>query len=223
MQAAQAAMVQEYMAKQLMQVAEQQERAVDEKIAEMENMTEDDLEKLREKRLEQMKAAQKLRAKQKMNGHGEYTELPDQQQFFDAMKVSKRLVVHFYRPSTELCSVVDARFREMAPKYMGTRFLKINAEKSPYLCEKLNIFMMPTLLLVKDQKVVHHIRGFDEFGGTPDFSTDWMAYILSNYDVLFYEGAPPDGPTESAGFTMERTEKSAIKQSIFYGSDDEEC
>jgi hypothetical protein len=33
------------------------------------------------------------------------------------------------------------------------QFVKINAEKSPYLVEKLNVWVMPTLLLVKDGQV----------------------------------------------------------------------
>jgi len=33
----------------------------------------------------------------KSKGHGSYTELPDQQSFFEASKGSQRLVVHFYR------------------------------------------------------------------------------------------------------------------------------
>lgn len=63
------------------------------------------------------------------------------------------------------------------------QFAKINAEKSPYLVEKLNVYMMPTLLLIKDGQTVHHIRGFDEFGGSDRFSTDVFAFVLSSYKV----------------------------------------
>jgi len=63
------------------------------------------------------------------------------------------------------------------------QLVKINAEKSPYLVEKLNVFMMPTLVLIKDGQTVHHIRGFDEFGGTDSFTTEAFAYVLSTYKV----------------------------------------
>lgn len=75
------------------------------------------------------------------------------------------------------------------------QFAKIDAEKAPYLVEKLNIFMMPTLVLIKDGQTVHHIRGFDEFGGTDKFSTDMFAFILSSYKMLNYEGPVPESPT----------------------------
>lgn len=62
--------------------------------------------------------------------------------------------------------------------------------------EKLNIFVMPTLLLVKDGETVKHLRGFDELGGTDDFSSDMLAYVLSTYKVLTsYEGGPPETPS----------------------------
>lgn len=62
--------------------------------------------------------------------------------------------------------------------------------------EKLNIFVMPTLLCVKDGETVKHIRGFDELGGTDEFSSDMLAYVLTQHKVLTsYEGGRPDDPT----------------------------
>ena len=43
---------------------------------------------------------------------------------------------------------------------------------------------MPTLLLVKDRKAIHHIRGFDELGGTEDFSATELAYVLGQHGIL---------------------------------------
>lgn len=60
--------------------------------------------------------------------------------------------------------------------------------------EKLNIWMMPTLVLIKDGQTVHHIRGLDEFGGTDSFSSDMFAYVLSSYKVINYDGGRPESP-----------------------------
>ena len=49
---------------------------------------------------------------------------------------------------------------------------QLNAEKAPYLTEKLRIFMLPTLALVKKEKVVDYVVGFDELGGKDDFTTE---------------------------------------------------
>ena len=47
---------------------------------------------------------------------------------------------------------------------------------------------MPTIVLVKDGHTDHAIHGFDEFGGTDDFTTDDCAYILSTHGVLKFDG-----------------------------------
>ncbi len=97
------------------------------------------------------------------------------------------MVVHFYRGVTPRCEIVDAHFEKLAPRHLETRFVKINAEKSPYLVEKLGIIMMPTIVLIRDGKTEHSLRGFDELGGTDDFKTDDMAYVLSQHKVLNFE------------------------------------
>lgn len=43
--------------------------------------------------------------------------------------------------------------------------MQINAEKSPFLVEKLKIWMLPTLALIKKEKVMDYVVGFDDFGG----------------------------------------------------------
>jgi hypothetical protein len=52
------------------------------------------------------------------------------------------------------------------------------------LVEKLNIFIMPTLVLIQDRKAVHHLHGVDEFGGTDDIATETLAFILGSHGVL---------------------------------------
>jgi len=50
--------------------------------------------------------------------------------------------------------------------------LQIDAEKAPFLVERLKVWMLPTLALVKRQKTVDYVVGFDEFGGKDDFPTE---------------------------------------------------
>lgn len=49
--------------------------------------------------------------------------------------------------------------------------LQINAEKAPYLTDKLKVWMLPTLALIKAEKVVDYVVGFDDMGGKDDFTT----------------------------------------------------
>ena len=85
-----------------------------------------------------------------LKGDGVYKEIPSEKDFFDEIKNSKRAVVHFYRPTTDRCTIFDKHLEIIAPKYLEARFVKLNAEKAPFLCERLNIRVIPTLLLIVD-------------------------------------------------------------------------
>ena len=112
------------------------------------------------------------------------------------------MVVHFYRGVTPRCEIVDAHFQKLAPTHLETRFVKINAEKNMFLVERLGIIMMPTIVLIKDGKTEHSLRGFDEMGGTDDFTTDVMAYVLSQHGVLNYEADKSEEIQEKAANNM---------------------
>lgn len=179
------------------------------------NSTDSELDILRERRLAQMKKVQEQRLKWKSLGHGQYTSLSEGQhgadtakEFFDASKESDRMVVHFHRPSTKSCDVFHKHLEILANKHLETRFIKINVDKvsedgasgsgAAYLVEKLGIIVMPTLVLIKNRKAMHHIRGFDELGGTEDFSTESLEWLLGMHEGIHI----PEGtemPQELAG------------------------
>jgi hypothetical protein len=143
---------------------------------------------LRERRRVQLQ--NKIRQEQdwKQLGHGRYTDIgTDPKDFFNAAKKSSRMCVHFYRGVTPRCEIVDGHFEKLAQTHLETRFIKIDAEKCPYLVEKLGIILLPTIVLIKDGKTEHSLRGFDELGGTDDFSTEDMAYVLSTHGVLNFD------------------------------------
>lgn len=163
-------------------LAEEQE--LDKQLQKEEIVDEDTIEFLRQKR--KLLLAKKMRKEADMRqcGHGKYSELTDTKEFFAAAKKSSRLMVHFYRGVTPRCEIVDAHFTKLADKHVECRFVKLNAEKNPYLVEKFGIILLPTMVLIKDGKTDHAIHGFDEFGGTDDFSTEVMGLVLASYDMI---------------------------------------
>ena len=155
----------------------------------MENLDEDTFEELRQRR--RLELQKKMRSEQDLRqlGHGVYSEMNDTKDFFNAAKKSSKMCVHFYRGVTPRCQIVDAHFSQLAQKHVETRFIKVDVEKNPFLVERLGIILIPTIVLCKDGKTDHSIRGFDEFGGTDDFSTTDMAYVLSTYGMLNFDEA----------------------------------
>lgn len=162
-----------------------EEAALDARLASMEaNMTEDTLEVLRQKRKLELQKKMRKEADMRQMGHGSYRELTDTKEFFAAAKKSARMIVHFFRGVTPRCEIVDAHFEKLAHKHVGCRFVKLNAEKNPYLVEKFGIILLPTMVLIKDGKTDHAIHGFDEFGGTDDFSTEVVEVVLAGHDMI---------------------------------------
>ena len=80
---------------------------------------------------------------------------------------------------------------------------QINAEKSPFLVEKLKIWMLPTLALVKHEKTVDYVVGFDEFGGKDDFPTAALAQRLCSAGLIYEDptaaAKPPPSKTLRTG------------------------
>ena len=89
--------VQEIIEKQVLTVAKAVEDKIDDEIAALDRLDLEDIEALRERRLQQMKKMAEKRSRWISLGHGEYTEIPSEKDFFSAVKASDRVVCHFYR------------------------------------------------------------------------------------------------------------------------------
>lgn len=167
----------------VLQAAQTIETQLDEQLHKLDNLEEDDLERIRLKRLEEMKRMQTKRQEWVSRGHGELQEVSEKD-FFAEMKGEERLVCHFYRSSIP-CQVMDMHLTALAKKHLETRFLKLHAEKAPFLTERLKIWMLPTLAIIKNEKTTDYVVGLDELGGKEDFSTSVLEARLVDAGVLF--------------------------------------
>ncbi|KAL5993870.1 hypothetical protein ACLOJK_038227 [Asimina triloba] len=201
------------LAQQVLTVAMAVEDKLDEEITALDRLDLDDLEVLRERRLQQMKKMAEKRSRWISLGHGEYTELPTEKDFFTAVKASDRVVCHFYRDNWP-CKVMDKHLSVLAKQHIETRFVKINAEKSPFLAEKLKIIVLPTLALIKHAKVDDYVVGFDELGGTDEFGTEELEERLAKSQVIIFEGESSTHP--------KATTKRSVRESTNANSSDSE-
>ncbi|GAB4838913.1 hypothetical protein Ancab_028445 [Ancistrocladus abbreviatus] len=192
--------VQQILEKQVLTVAKAVEDKIDEEIAALDRLELDDLEALRERRLQQMKKMAEKRSRWISLGHGDYSEIPSEKDFFSVVKASERVVCHFYRENWP-CKVMDKHMSLLAKQHIETRFVKIHAEKSPFLAEKLKIVVLPTLALVKNAKVEDYVVGFDELGGTDEFSTEELEERLAKSQLIFFEGESSVNPSRPKGQT----------------------
>jgi hypothetical protein len=98
------------------------------------------------------------RARTHTRAHTHSAPLRDPRSFFDELRAAPRAVVHFYRPSTRRCEIIDKHFYALAAKHIETKFLRVNAEKSPFLVERLHIWMLPTIVCCVGGKTDHSIQ-----------------------------------------------------------------
>ena len=168
------------------------EESVDDELHRLEKMDGDELEDIRRRRLEAMESSQDARKSALERGHGVVNGLDDEKAFFEKMKGEDKMIVHFYRNSSWPCEVMDKHLEVVASKHTEALVCRINAEKSPFLTEKLKIWMLPTLCLVRNTKVVDYIVGFDDVGGTDDFPTEHLRLVLASKGVITYEGGDND-------------------------------
>lgn len=173
----------------MLAVAGEQESDIDKQLAALEKMDEDDFEVLRQKRRLELQKKARQEQDWKQLGHGSYSEVNDTKDFFNLCKKSERVIAHFFRRSTPRCEIVDAHFDKLAQTHLESRFIKVDVEKNPYLVEKLGIILLPTIVIIIKGHTEHAIHGFDEFGGTDDFETVDVAWVLSQHKVLDYTEA----------------------------------
>ncbi|XP_041675323.1 thioredoxin domain-containing protein 9-like [Drosophila eugracilis] len=108
------------------------------------------------------------------NGHGKFTPLVDEKEFFEVTKKSVDIVCLFYNVGDKRCKIVDRHLKILAPQHPEAKFCKVETKKAPFLTQRLLIKELPTLLLVKDGMVKDFIIGFAELGNTENFSTKEM-------------------------------------------------
>ena len=204
-----------------------QEMMLDEEINRLDALGEDDFAKLRGQRLAEMKKRKEEEAGWAKTGHGTYAELSETKEFFSACKASKRVAVHFYRPTSRYCEIIDGMMAKLASLHHETRFLKMAAEKTPYLCEKMladpdgNV-VIPTVLLVNEGKVVYHIRGLEEIGGE-EASPAALGLILALHGIIEAEAADDEyNNTEAAPIDMEEYRAKAIREGGFGSIDSDD-
>lgn len=201
------------------------EEQVDDEIKNLENLDEDGIEAINRRRLEAMKNAQKKKAEWLKNGHGEYSEIPEEKEFFNITKNSENVVCHFYREETFRCKILDKHLNILAKKHVETKFCKIEADKAPFLCDRLKIRVIPTVILIKDAKTRGYVVGFTELGNTDDFSTEMLEWRIAQNEVINYSGDLSVSPMEAkkaskTNFIGKKGMKGRGKKNDDYSSDE---
>merc|ERR1712054_416507 len=160
------------------------ENALDAEIEKADNLDEDDLQRIKAKRIAEMrKKAEELQGNV-ANGHGHLTKINDQQEFFAAAKKSARLICVFTRNSNKHGKAMLEHSEVLASKHLEARFIWVDAENAPFLTDRLNIYMLPTIVCVKDNKVHKQHNGLNDISGDGKMTTGLIEFLLQIDEML---------------------------------------
>ena len=177
-------MMQQMVDQQLAQTLLSVEAALDDEINKVDNLDEDDLSRIKAKRIEEMKKKAEQQASNKFNGHGSLAKINDQQEFFGACKKSDKVVCIFTRNSNKYGKAMLEHAELLAQRHLEARFIWVDAENAPFLTERLNIYMLPTIVCIKDNKVHKQHNGLNEIDGSGKYSSGMLEYLLFCDEML---------------------------------------
>ena len=125
---------------------------------------------IRERRLADMKNHYQEKQENLIKGHGKYEEITEEQ-FLPTVTGSKFVVCHFYHQNFERCKIVDMHLREISRAHPEAKFIYMNVEKAPFFIKKLQIQVIPTMIIFIEGIAVDRVVGFEELGNKDDFPT----------------------------------------------------
>uniref|UniRef100_N1QX79 Thioredoxin domain-containing protein n=1 Tax=Aegilops tauschii TaxID=37682 RepID=N1QX79_AEGTA len=133
---------------------------------------------------------------------------------FFLLECTSKCAIVTQKNAVTVLQVMDKHMSILAKQHVETRFIKVHAEKAPFLTEKLRVVVLPTLALVKNAKVEDYVVGFDELGGKDDFSTEDLEERIAKAQVIFLDGEGPANPSKQAAAS-----KRSVRQSDTGNSD----
>lgn len=148
---------------------------------------EDGLAAVRAARLATLRAAAADRAAWAAAGHGSLAEGLTEAELLAAAKASPRLVATFVRPGgggNVYAAELEAHLRVLAAAHMETRFVRMDAERSPFLANKLRLRVLPALVWFRGGKVHRVLHGLGEVAPSGRFTTEVLEGVLFEGGML---------------------------------------
>ena len=119
------------------------------------------LEQIRQKRMTELKAAQQKHAEHIALGHGQYRTITQDEFLPECTGASEFVTIHFFHKQFERCSIMDEHLKIVAQRHTTCKFLRIDAEKTPFFVTKLAIRTLPTVIVFQHGKAIKRLTGFE--------------------------------------------------------------
>lgn len=175
-------------------------------------MDDPELEKLHAERIASLKKEAEKRQALKRQGHGEYREVSEGD-FLGEVTGSELVICHFYHREFYRCKIMDKHLKMLAPKYVDTKFIKLDAENAPFFVAKLAVKTLPCVIFFRQGVAVDRLIGFQDLGGKDDFSTRKLENLLIKKDII----AEKKNDEEDEDYS--EAKRSSVRSSVEFNSD----
>lgn len=150
-----------------------------------------ELEKLHRDRLAELQRDQEKRQVLQRRGHGEYQDVVESD-FLDAVTQAPQAVGHFYHHDFVRCQIVDKHLEAQARQHFDTRFFRVSAAEAPFFTEKLQVRVLPCVIIFLNGIATERLVGFDVFGNRDDFTSEQMtSWLLRSGAITIREAREP--------------------------------
>ena len=101
---------------------------------------------LKEARMRQIRSQHQQKIENLGKGHGQYREIT-QDEFIQEITGSMSVICHFFHRDFQKCEIMNLHLSKLAQRHIESKFVRINAEKTPFFVEKVRILINPRILL----------------------------------------------------------------------------
>ncbi|XP_031497028.1 thioredoxin domain-containing protein PLP3B-like [Nymphaea colorata] len=178
-----AAAARDYQKELLAQGKAQAAAPVDQEVDLDELMDDPELEKLHSDRIAALKSEIEKRQVLQRLGHGEYREISEGDFLAEVTKTEK-VICHFYHREFYRCKIVDKHLKNLAPRHIDTKFIKLDAENAPFFVAKLAVRTLPCIIMFRNGIATERIIGFQDLGGKDDFTTATLERLLIKKGII---------------------------------------
>jgi hypothetical protein len=145
----------------------------------------DDLSSMRAKRAKALRKRAEKRGEWMRKGHGSMSRVKDQKEWFELAKRSERVIALFNNDSNVFGRQLGEHLQTLAAKHMETKFVEMEVTDAPFLVERFEITMTPTIVLAKKGKVDRKLIGLDWVA--PDGKIDGLFLEQKLFEYGFFE------------------------------------
>ncbi|KAL8130644.1 hypothetical protein V2J09_019799 [Rumex salicifolius] len=188
----------------------QPSNSVNEEVDLDELMDDPELEKLHAERIAALRKEAEKRQILTRQGHGEYREVTEGD-FLGEVTGSELVICHFYHKEFYRCKIMDKHLKALAPIYLHTKFIRVDAENAPFFVAKLAVKTLPCVIFFRKGVAVERLVGFQDLGGKDDFPTRKLENYLIKKGIITEKKDEDDDDAEDYSDSIRNSVRSSAR------------